>query len=114
MEQIIKQMTIDQGISAVLSFVWVALIIMVLKSAPGLIAKLIKAWQDMTDALERQNEVTESNSRFILDSKETHRRLDADIAEESSTYIRQQILTCRINRELTGKHIFFLSACRLL
>lgn len=75
MEEFLQLLSLDQGISVILSFIWVALIITIIRGLPKWIPSIIEAFREMANALERQSEVTENNSKLMEEVTEKNNNL---------------------------------------
>lgn len=65
----------DQGITGALALLVLFFLILLVRKAP----ELVDAWHKMTNALDRQNEVTAQNSAFINESMVVHRKWEQDM-----------------------------------
>ena len=76
MEDLKTLIGFDQAISTILSLLWVALLVVVIKHAPSLLRQLIDAWQEMARVLEHQNQVIEQNTKILEGTRKVHEDLD--------------------------------------
>ena len=109
MEEFLQLLSLDQGISVILSFIWILLIITIIRNIPKWIPSIIEAFNKMSNALDQQSEVTKNNTRLMQEiteknnnliemANESHKRTD-----ERVTLIEKNIKELAESNHILGK-----------